>query len=249
MMLAGKSALVTGGASGIGAATALAMAREGARVLVADRNDPAATVAAINAAGGQALGMVADVTDEEAVAAMVARAVGAFGRLDCAFNNAGIAPAAIGKAGVATGDTERAAWEAVLAVNLTGVFLCLRAEIQAMRGKGGAIVNTASIAGMRALTGAAAYVASKHGVIGLTRTAAAEEAPGIRVNAVCPGFVDTPMTADVRARRGPAIEARAPMRRFGRPEEIAEVVVFLCSDRASFIAGSAWTADGGYAAL
>jgi NAD(P)-dependent dehydrogenase (short-subunit alcohol dehydrogenase family) len=249
MMLAGKSALVTGGASGIGAATALAMAREGARVLVADRNDPAATVAAINAAGGQALGIVADVTDEAAVGAMVQRAVEVFGSLDCAFNNAGIAPAALGKAGVATGDMDRAAWEAVLAVNLTGVFLCLRAEIQAMRGTGGAIVNTASIAGMRALTGAAAYVASKHGVLGLTRTAAVEESPAIRVNAVCPGFVDTPMTAEIRTRRGAAIEARAPMHRFGRPEEIAEVVVFLCSDRASFVTGSAWTADGGYAAL
>jgi NAD(P)-dependent dehydrogenase (short-subunit alcohol dehydrogenase family) len=257
-MLDGKSALVTGGASGIGRATAIAFAREGARVLVADRaaEGAQATVGLINAAGGQAISCVADVTSEDAVAAMVGLAMASFGRLDCAFNNAGIAPAAVGSRGQKTAELSEAAWHGVLAVNLTGVFLCMKHELLAMREQGGreqgggAIVNTASIAGLVALPTAAAYVASKHAVIGLTRTAAAEyAAEQIRVNAVCPGYIETPMTADTRASQGERLLAMVPAGRFGQPEEIAEMVVWLCSDRAGYVTGAAYAVDGGYTAI
>ncbi|MDE2197974.1 MAG: SDR family oxidoreductase [Rhodospirillales bacterium] len=251
-LLAGKSALVTGAASGIGRATALLMVREGARVLLADRagSDLDGVLAQINAAGGQAVASVTDVTREDEVAAMLARAVAAFGRLDCAFNNAGIAPAATGSAGQKTAELSEAAWAGVLAVNLTGVFLCMKHELRQMQAQGGgAIVNTASIAGLVGLPGAAAYTASKHGVIGATRAAALEYAgSNIRVNAVCPGYVQTPMTADTVQRRGEALMAMVPQRRLGRPEEIAEAVVWLCADRAGFVTGAAYTIDGGYSA-
>ena len=181
-ILDGKVALVTGGASGIGQATAVVMAREGARVAVADRAeaDAAATVALINAAGGQAIAIGGDVTREADVAAMVARTVSAFGRIDCAFNNAGIAPRAVGPAGQRTHELSQAAFDRMLAVNLTGVFLCLKYEIAQMlaQGSGGAIVNTASIAGLIGLATSAHYVAAKHGVVGLTKSTAIEYAAG-----------------------------------------------------------------------
>ena len=198
-ILDGKVALVTGGASGIGRATAVVMAREGARVAVADRAeaDAAATVALINAAGGQAIAIGGDVTREADVAAMVARTVAAFGRIDCAFNNAGIAAApSVRRASVRMSSARRRSTR-MLAVNLTGVFLCLKHEVTQMlaQGGGGAIVNTASIAGLIGLATSAHYVAAKHGVVGLTKSAAIEYAQdGIRVNCVNPGYVATPMT-------------------------------------------------------
>jgi NAD(P)-dependent dehydrogenase (short-subunit alcohol dehydrogenase family) len=252
-LLAGKSALVTGGASGIGRAAALAFAREGARVLVADLAMDGAreTVGRVNAAGGQAVAFAADMADPSQVEAMVAAAVSAFGRLDCAFNNAGIAPGAVGTPGLRIADVAPEAWDRLIAVNLTGVWHCLRHEVARMlaQGGGGAIVNTASIASLVGLPGSGSYVASKHGVLGLTRAAALDyAADGIRVNAVCPGYVGTPMTEETMRRRGAEVLAKVPLNRLGTPEEIAEAVVWLCSDRAGFVTGAAHTVDGGYTA-
>ena len=252
-ILEGKVALVTGGASGIGQATSVVMAREGARVAVADRAeaDAAATVALINAAGGQAIAIGGDVTREADVAAMVARTVSAFGRIDCAFNNAGIAPRAVGPAGQRLHELSQEAFDRMLAVNLTGVFLCLKHEVAQMlaQGGGGAIVNTASIAGLIGLATSAHYVAAKHGVVGLTKSAAIEYAQdGIRVNCVNPGYVATPMTKSIIEERGQDILAKVPMRRFGVPNEIAEAVAWMCSDKASFMTGASHVIDGGYQA-
>lgn len=257
-MLDGKSALVTGGGGGIGRATALAMAREGARVAVADfmADGAAETVAMVNAAGGQAITLTGDVTRAHDVKAMIDDALVAYGRLDCAFNNAGIAPYQVDAAGKKTADWEEDSFDRMIEVNLKGVWLCMRAEIQQMlRQKlmgrpGGAIVNTGSIAGLIGLQTSSAYVAAKHGVLGLTKTAAIEYADdGIRVNAVCPGFIKTRMTEDAMRRRGERIMALTPLGRMGEPEEIAEMVVWLCSDRASYVTGAAYNVDGGWMAV
>jgi NAD(P)-dependent dehydrogenase (short-subunit alcohol dehydrogenase family) len=249
-ILEGKVALVTGGASGIGRATAVAMAREGARVAVADRAEEsaAATVALINAASHQAIAIGGDVTSEADVAAMVARTVSAFGRIDCAFNNAGVAGKSVGPMGQRTHELSQDSFDKMLAVNLTGVFLCMKHEIaQMLKQGGGAIVNTASIAGLIGLRTSAHYVAAKHGVVGLTKTAALEYATdGIRVNCVNPGYVTTPMTKETMEARGDEIMARVPIGRMGVPEEIAEAVVWMCSDKASFMTGAAQVVDGGY---
>lgn len=254
-ILAGRSALVTGGASGIGRATALAMAREGARVAVSDLSEAAAgeTVALINAAGGQAIAIGGNVAIEADVAAMVARSVAAFGRLDCAFNNAGISPRNVGPVGQRTHEMSQASFDAMLAVNLTGVFLCMKHEIAQMLAqdpKGGSIVNTASIAGLIGLASASNYVAAKHGVVGVTKTAALEYAQdNIRVNCVNPGYIKTPMTDPTMAERYDALMAKVPMNRLGTAEEIAEAVVWMLSDRASFMTGASQIVDGGYYAV
>ncbi len=252
-LLEGKSSLITGAGSGIGRATALAFAREGAWVAAADLSldNAKATLALIEKAGGQGVAIQVDVAEEASVAAMVAATVAAFGGLDVAFNNAGIAPAMVGASGQKIADVSMESWNRMLAVNLTGVWLCLKHEVQQMRQQGGgAIVNTSSIAGLLGLAGSSSYPVSKHGVIGLTKVAAADHASDhIRVNAICPGYIETPMTEESRQRHGNRIIARVPMSRFGEPEEIAEAVVFLCSDRASFVTGSCWTADGGYSAV
>ena len=252
--LEGKSALVTGGASGIGRATALAFAREGARVAVADILEEAAqsTVAEIEAMGGQALAIACDVTDDDAVKAMIAATVDAFGSLDCAFNNAGIAPYQVNAGGQKIADVAPEAWRRLIDVNLTGVWLCLRHEVAQMRaqGSGGVIINTASILGLVGSATSSAYVAAKHGVVGLTKTAAADHAEdNIRVNAVCPGYIETPMTEETMRRRGGRILARVPMARMGKAGEIAEAVVWLCSPKASFVTGVSWAVDGGYTAI
>ena len=250
-----KVVLITGGASGIGRATALAFAQRGAAVVVADMNDAGGqqTVAMIAESGGQATFVPADVTCPTSVRAMVARTVQIYGRLDCAHNNAGASGRGVGgnqRALLADYPEER--WDHVIAANLTSVWLCMKHEIRQMLLQGGgAIVNTASIAGLVGLGGRCAYVAAKHGVVGLTRAAAIEYAgQGIRVNCVCPGPIETPMTA--QAMSDPAELARMlagePVGRLGRPEEIAEAVVWLCSDAASFVDGHALAVDGGYTA-
>jgi NAD(P)-dependent dehydrogenase (short-subunit alcohol dehydrogenase family) len=252
-ILDGKVALVTGGASGIGRATAVAMAREGARVAVSDLSSDGieATVALINAAGGQSVGIRGDVTDEADVANMVARTVSAFGRIDCAFNNAGVATRSVGPVGQRTHELSQASVAKMFSINLMGVFLCLKYEIAQMlaQGGGGAIVNTSSIAGLIGLPTSAHYVATKHGVVGLTKTAALEYAKdGIRVNCVNPGYIQTPMTKETMEERFDEIMAKVPVRRLGQPEDIAEAVVWMCSDRASFMTGAAHVVDGGYSA-
>ena len=236
-MLDGKVALVTGGGGGIGRATALAMVREGARVAVADFVAAAArdTVAQINAQGGQAITLTGDVTRAEDVGAMVQDTVTAYGRLDCAFNNAGIAPYQVNASGQKTAEWSEESFDRMIAVNLKGVWLCMKEEIPQMLSQGGgAIVNTASIAGL----------------IGLTKTAALEYADAkIRVNAVCPGFIQTAMTEDTMKRRGEAIIAQIPFGRMGQPGEIAEMVVWLLSERASYATGGAYNVDGGWMAV
>ena len=251
-LLDGKAALITGAGGGIGRATALAFAREGARVAVADVAVEAAheTVAQVNAAGGQAISLAGDVTRDADVRAMIGAVVGAYGRLDCAFNNAGVAGWHVGSTNQKTAEWSEESFDRMIAVNLKGVWLCLRAEINQMLAQGGgAIVNTASIAGLVGLPNATAYVAAKHGVVGLTKTAALEYAEAkIRVNAVCPGYIKTPMTAGMTPERGAAVLAQTPMKRLGEADEIAEMVVWLCSARASYVSGAAYNVDGGWMA-
>lgn len=252
-ILDGKAALVTGGGSGIGRATAIAMAREGARVAVSDLSKEGIdeTVALINAAGGQSIAIQGDVTDEADVANMVSRTVSAFGRIDCAFNNAGVAGRSVGPPGQCIHELTQSSVAKMFSVNLMGVFLCLKYEIAQMlkQGGGGAIVNTASIAGLVGLATSAHYVATKHGVVGLTKSAAIEYAQdGIRVNCVNPGYIKTPMTRETMDERYDEIIAKVPVRRLGVPEEIAEAVVWMCSDKASFMTGASHVIDGGYSA-
>lgn len=252
-MLEGKAALITGGARGIGRAAALAFAREGARVVVSDLQADGAqeTVAMINAGGGQAVSVSGDVTKPELVKAWVETVVKTFGRIDCAFNNAGISGYQVNAAGKLTADWPEESFDRMIEINLKSVWLCMRDEIHAMLadGKGGAIVNTASIAGLIGLETSSAYVAAKHGVIGLTKTAALEYArQGIRVNAVCPGYIVTDMTREPMQRKGDQIVSRIPFGRLGTPEDIAEMVVWLCSDRAGYVSGAAYNVDGCYVA-
>ena len=249
-MVDGKVALVTGAGGGIGRATALALAREGARVVASDVAGASGeeTARLVAAAGGEAVHVACDVTRPAEVEALVAAAVDAFGRLDCAHNNAGVEGAY-----ARTADCDEEDFDRTCAVNLKGVYLCLKAEIAHLLDTGGgAIVNTASVAGVEGAKNLPAYVASKHGVMGLTRTAALEYANrGVRVNAVCPGPIRTRMLEAImeeNPRMEPAMIASVPMRRLGAPEEIAEAVVWLCSDRASYVTGQGLVVDGGLTA-
>jgi len=249
-LLDGKVALVTGGSSGIGRASALAFAREGAKVVVADVlvDGSGETLQMVKDRGGQAVFFKADVSKLDQVEEMVNETVETYGRLDCAFNNAGI-----GGGRAATAKCTEEEWDRVININLKGVWLCMKYEIQQMLKQGtGAIVNTSSVAGLVGFQGTPAYVASKHGVIGLTKAAALEYATaGIRVNAVCPGVIRTPMIDRIVAARPQMKEVYRtmhPLGRLGEPEEIAEAAVWLCSDAASFVTGHAMVVDGGLTA-
>ena len=245
-----KVALVTGAASGMGLATARAFAEAGAAVTLADINADGARSAAedLVAAGHQAIGSRCDVADEAEVAAMVEQTVSTFGRLDAAFNNAGVQAPPSDMADEAAEQFDR-----VNAINLRGVWACMKHELRRMREQGsGAIVNCSSLGGLVGLPSRAAYHASKHGVIGLTRSAALEYAPrGICINAVCPGIVETPMVTGMLVSQPEAMKElmkEQPIGRLGRPEEIAAAVLWLCSPAASFVIGHALAVDGGYTA-
>jgi NAD(P)-dependent dehydrogenase (short-subunit alcohol dehydrogenase family) len=245
---AGKVAFVTGAASGIGRATALAFARAGASVVAADvseRGNPE-TARLIEEQGGRALAVRCDVTKPADVRAALDKTVEAFGRLDFAFNNAGIEP----KKPAPTADYDEEEWHRIIDIDLRGVFLCMKHEIPLiLKQGGGAIVNTSSGAGIIGIKGSPAYTAAKHGVIGLTKAAALDyAAQNLRINAVCPGYIETPMmerftggTAEGRAK----VIAEEPAGRMGKPEEIAAAVIWLCSERAAFMIGHAMVMDGG----
>ena len=244
----GKVALVTGGSTGIGRATALAFARQGAAVSIGDINDEAAmTVEQIKSAGGRATFVKTDVTQASEVERLVAVTVETFGGMHCAFNNAGALPPT-----QALADVDEATFDKIIAVDLKAVFLCLKYEIrQMLKAEGGAIVNTASVAGVIADPALSAYAAAKHGVIGLTRAAALDYAQqGIRVNALAPGLVETPMTQ--RWLADPEIRGRlllnSPIGRAARPEEMVGMTLFLCSPMASFMTGGVYLVDGGQTA-
>jgi NAD(P)-dependent dehydrogenase (short-subunit alcohol dehydrogenase family) len=245
-----KVALVTGAGSGMGLATAQAFAEAGAAVVLTDVNEQSIRSAAEELVGGghRALAVRCNVADEAEVAAMVAQTVSTFGRLDAAFNNAGVMPPAVETADASGEDFDR-----VTAINLRGVWNCMKYELRQMREQGsGAIVNCSSIGGLIGNPGRAIYHASKHGVIGLTKSAALEYAArGIRINAVCPGTIETPMVADMMAKESVTtadFQRDLPIGRLGRPEEIAAAVLWLCSDGASFVIGHALAVDGGYTA-
>ena len=246
--LEGKVALVTGAGAGIGLATAQAFAQAGAAVALADINEDAVRHASeeLLAAGHKTLAIRCNVADKFEVAAMVDQTVSAFGRLDAAFNNAGVN--SDGSDLLKTSDDE---FDRIININLRGVWNCMKAELRQMTMQGsGAIVNCSSIGGMVGSRGRSAYSASKHAVIGLTRSAALDFATqGIRINAVCPGIINTPMAVAVTKNNDPeivkAMIAREPIGRFGEPEEIASAVVWLCTPAASFMVGHAMAVDGG----
>lgn len=246
----GKVAIVTGAAAGIGRATAMAFAKEGAKVVVADVTAPGGeeTVNCIRSGGGDATFVQTNVAIESEVASLIKATIDAYGRLDYAFNNAGIegaiAPAA---------EYPVEMWDRVLGVNVTGAWLCMKAEIPEMlKHGGGAIVNCSSVAGLVGSKGLAAYVASKHGLAGLTKVTALDYAQsGLRVNAVCPGVIDTAMIdrvtgGDAAAEKG--FVAMEPVGRMGTPDEVAATVIWLCSDASSFVTGQALAVDGGFVA-
>ena len=249
--LEGKVILVTGGSSGIGRATSMILAREGATVVIADVQDAegANTVAMVSAAGGKAAYRHVDVSDYAAVSALVAGIAESYGALDGAFNNAGIEGPTAKIIDLSVDD-----WQRVIRVNLTGVFICMKCEIAQMlrQNHGGAIVSTASAAGLIGIPGAAGYNAAKHGVVGLTKTVALEYASkNIRVNAVCPGFIDTPMLArvtDASVKIREQMIGSVPLRRVAQPQEIGDAVAWLLSDRSSYVTGVALPVDGGWVA-
>jgi len=249
--LDGKVGIVTGGTSGIGRDAAVLFARAGAKVVVAGRREVEGkeTLELVRAAGGDGLFVKTDVSQAGQVQALVQKTVEKFGRLDVAFNNAGIEGNWLPIAEQPEPD-----WDLTLAINLKGTWLCLKYEIQQMlkQGGGGAIVNMASVAGFIGSSGAAAYCASKHGVLGLTKSAALENAKsGIRVNAVCPAVIETPMAGRLfggDAETQKLMRGMHPIGRFGTPMEVAEAVVWMCSERASFMTGQSLVLDGGFLA-
>jgi NAD(P)-dependent dehydrogenase (short-subunit alcohol dehydrogenase family) len=243
-------ALVTGAASGLGLATASAFAKSGASVVLADWNEEAAQSAAKELAdkGHKTLAIRCDVSDETQVEAMVKQAVATFGRLDAAYNNAGVQNVL-----AETADTTREDYDTVMGINLRGVWSCMKFELQQMRKQErGAIVNCSSLGGLIGGARRGTYHASKHGVIGFTKSAALEYATrGIRINAVCPGMIQTPMSDKMIAEgQGDELDSMlktfVPMKRLGRPEEIADAVLWLCSDAASYVTGQSISVDGGY---
>ena len=243
-----KVAIVTGGSSGIGKATALAFAKKGAKVAVVDWIENNETVNLIKELGSEAIFIKCDVSKTADVKAMVEKTIAAFGRLDYAFNNAGIEGTS-----APTKDCTEENWDKTIGINLKGIWLCMKYEIPEILKQGkGAIVNCSSVAGLIGFSGLPAYVASKHGVIGLTKTAALEYATlGIRVNVVCPGVIQTPMIDRLTGKTKEGIaqfKGLEPLGRFGLPEEIANPVVWLCSDEASFVTGHAMAVDGGFVA-
>ena len=249
-LVQGKVALVTGGGSGIGRATALRLAQEGAKVMIADYMPEGGdrTVKMIKEKGGEAAFVEANVSVTKQVEAMINKTVETFGRIDCAFNNAGIEGRIAN-----TVDCSEEIFDRTIAINLKGVWLCMKYEFpQMLMQGGGSIVNTASVAGLVGFEGLPAYNASKHGVIGLTRTAALEFAQQkIRVNCVCPGVIRTPMVERLLDNRGfseQELNAGEPVGRMGQPEEIAEGVIWLFSDAASFVTGHPMVIDGGWVA-
>jgi NAD(P)-dependent dehydrogenase (short-subunit alcohol dehydrogenase family) len=245
-----KVALITGAGSGIGRATSVIFGREGARLVLADVAEPGGqeTLRMVKDSGADAIFVRTDVSKSQDVEAVVSKAVETFGRLDCAFNNAGI-----GGAGKLMHEYSEEEWNRVIAINLTGVWLCMKAEItQMLKQGGGAIVNTSSIMGLTGAIRVPAYTAAKHGVTGLTKAAALEYGRhGIRINAVCPAPIYTPMLMSAFEKR-PDIEQRyarsEPMKRLGQPEEVGEAVAWLCSERASYVTGLPMPVDGGYMA-
>ena len=247
----GRVALVTGAGSGIGRATSLVFAREGAKVMAVDLADGPMleTVGLIIGGGGEASGMTADVSKAEEVQRMVSETVSRFGRIDAAFNNAGIHTGTR----IPFHEYPEDEWDRVIGVNLKGVWLCIKYELPQMLAQGGgAIVNTSSVAGLVASSGTSAYTASKHGVAGLTKSAAIDYArQGIRVNAVAPGVIMTPMMDLIMESNNTPqaqLDDDQPIGRMGKPEEIAEVVVWLCTDAASYVTGHVFPIDGGYMA-
>ena len=245
---AGKVAVVTGASSGIGRATALAFARQGARVALGARRagECQKTVQMIEQEGGEACFLPTDVTQADQVKALVDAAVSRWGRLDYAFNNAGVE----GSKYIPTHEYSERTWNEVIAINLTGVFLCMKYELTQMAAQGsGAIVNMSSVAGDMGTSFGIAYNASKHGVVGATRVAAIEYASkGIRINAVCPAVIETDMAERIFADHLENVRASHPIGRFGETREVADTVVWLCSDQASFITGVALPVDGGFLA-
>jgi NAD(P)-dependent dehydrogenase (short-subunit alcohol dehydrogenase family) len=247
----GKVALVTGGGSGIGRATAIMLANKGAKVVVADIDMQGGekTVRMIDAKGSEATFVKTDVSQASEVEAMIKKAVETYGRLDCAHNNAGISPP--GHAPIV--EFSEQDWHRIIGINLTGVWLCMKYEIPHMLAQGGgAIVNTSSLGGVEGIPGDSGYTASKFGVVGITKAVALEYAEaGIRVNAVCPGYTRTPMPLGIIEQTDGLTEemilTKVPMKRWGEPEEIAEMVVWLCSDSASFVTGQTLLVDGGLA--
>lgn len=248
-MLKDKVALITGGSSGIGRAVALAWAREGAKVVVTDvdRGGGEETVGQVRTAGGEAIFIAADVGKPEECEALVRGAVEKFGRLDIACNNAGI-----GGPQAPTADYPLDGWAQVIGINLSGVFYGMKYQLPAMlKNGGGAIINMASILGAVGFAGAPAYAAAKHGVVGLTQTAALEySAQGVRINAVGPGFIHTPMISALEDNKAvnDMLVAAHPIGRLGRAEEVAELVLWLSSEKASFVTGAYYPVDGGYIA-